>query len=196
VALAEERESIIGVLEFTGKLLELLMSRLDLEDRELFQDAWYSETKPQLDEAIRMLRGQPREEDTRIRAYELYEAPGREHGHDTEDWESAGREISETLRAENGPFHSFLRRVGLAGKSLKLKLRYLAEAASGGWRGKLLSLLNKFLGSLAGGLPGVEPVKEPKEWLEGIFENKPELDPSVSSIYVQSGPDPFHMENL
>jgi hypothetical protein len=85
------------------------MSRLDLEDRELFQDAWYSETKPQLDEAIRTLRGQPREEDTRIRAYELYESPGRGHGHDTEDWERAEREISETFRGENGPFHSFHR---------------------------------------------------------------------------------------
>jgi hypothetical protein len=169
MAFAEERESIAGVLEFTGRLLELLISRLHPEDREPFQDAWYGETKPQLEEAIGMLRGQPRKEDTRSRAYELYESRGREHGHDTEDWERAERELSERLRSENGSFHSVLRRVGLAGKSLTLKLGYLAEAASGGWRGKLLNLLNKFLGSLAGGLPGTEPVKELKEWLEGLM---------------------------
>jgi hypothetical protein len=88
---------------------------------------------------------------------------------DTEDWERAERELSERLRSENGSFHSVLRRVGLAGKSLTLKLGYLAEAASGGWRGKVFNLLNKFLGSLAGGLPGTEPVKELKEWLEGLM---------------------------
>jgi hypothetical protein len=81
MAFAEERESIAGVLEFTGRLFELLISRLHPEDREPFQDAWYGETKPQLGEAIGMLRGQPRKEDTRSRAYELYESRGREHGH-------------------------------------------------------------------------------------------------------------------
>ncbi len=196
MSFAEEREAIIGVLELVGRLLEHLMSRLDIEDRSRFEDAWYSETRPQLDEAIGMLRGQPREEDTRLRAYELYEARGREHGRDIDDWERAERELSEGLRKEMGPFHSLLRRLGLAGRSLKLKLQYLAEAARGGWRGKLLGLLNKFLGSLAGGLPGAEPVKEFKEWLEGLVENEPEPDPSVSSIYFQSGPDPFYMGKL
>jgi hypothetical protein len=196
MSFAEEREAITGVLEFTGRLLEHLMSRLETKDRGRFEDAWYSETRPQLDEAIGMLRGHPREEDTRRRAYELYEARGREEGHDPEDWERAEREISETLRAENGILHSLLRRVGLAGKSLKLKLQYLDEAASGGWRGKLLNLLNKFLGSLAGALHAAEPVKELKEWLEGFVENEPDSDPRISNIYLQSGYDPFRLQML
>jgi hypothetical protein len=113
VSFAQEREAIIGVLEFTGKLLEDLISRLQAEDRRAFEDAWYSETRPQLDQAIGMLRGQPREEDTRRGAYELYEARAREDGHDTEDWQRAEREIGDSLLSENGLLQSLLRRVGL-----------------------------------------------------------------------------------
>jgi len=192
----EEKEAIVGVLEFTGRLLEHLVSRLHQEASKQFEDAWSSETKPQLDEAIRMLRGEPREEDTRARAYQLFQARGYEEGHDTEDWERAESELRESLRAENGPFYSFLRRVGLTGKSLKLKLNYLAEAATSGWLGKLLNLLNKFLGSLAGGVPGAEPVKEFKEWLEGLVEDQSQPDQSVRTVYFQSGTDPFHIGKL
>lgn len=192
----EEREAIASVLEFTGKLLEHLMSGLNPEDRTRFQDAWAYETRPQLDEAIRMLRGQPRDEDTRVRAFGLYEARGREEGHDAEDWERAQRELGEDLRRENGPLHSFLRRVGLVGKSLKMKLTYVADAATKGWRMKLLNLLNKFLGSLAAGIPGTEAVKEIKEWLEDMVENLSEPDQNVTNIYFRSGNDPFYLKKL
>lgn len=196
MAFAEEREAVIGVLEFTGKLLEHLMSRLDTEDRALFEDAWYSETKPQLEQAISTLRGRPSEEDIRPRAHEIYEARGREGGHDTEDWERAEAEVSQTMRSEDGPLYSFQRRVGLIGKNLKLKLRYLAKAASSGWREKLLNLLNKFLGSLAAGLPGAEQVKEFKEWLEGFSDDAPEPDAGISVVYSQAGYDPFRLGML
>jgi hypothetical protein len=64
-----------------------------------------------------------------------------------------------------------------------MKLHYLAKAAVGGWRKKLLDLLNKFLGSLAGGLPGVEPIRELKEWLEEQIGDDPEPDQGVMSTY-------------
>jgi len=185
---------MIGVLEFTRRVLEHLISTLQPEGREEFEDAWRGETSPQLDEAIGILRGEPPEEDTRARAYELYEARGRAEGHDTEDWERAERELRDRLRIENGPFHRLLRRVGLAGKSLKLKLRYLAEAATSGWPGKLLKLLNKFLGSLASAVNASEAVKEFKEWIEDLVIDQ--YDPNLANIYSQFGADPFHIEKL
>jgi hypothetical protein len=196
MAFKDEREAIIGVLEFTGKLLERLISRLNIEDRARFADAWFNETKPQLVEAVNTLRGLPREEDIRRRAYEMYEMRGRDEGGDEEDWARAEVELSDDLKSEDGPLRSSLRRVGLVGKSLKLKLHYLAKHASGGWRWSVLNLLNKFLGSLAGGLPGVEPVKEFKEWLEGLLEGQPEPDESVRAVYNEGGYDPFRQEAL
>jgi hypothetical protein len=190
----DERQAIIGVLEFTGRALEHLISTLQPESRKEFEDVWYGETRLRLDEAIGILRGEPPEEDTRARAYQFYEARGHAEGHDIEDWERAERELSNILRAENGPFHRLLRRVGLAGKSLKLKLRYLAEAATSGWPGKLLKLLNKFLGSLASAVHASEAVKEFKEWLEDLVIDR--YDPILANLYSQSGADPFHMEKL
>jgi hypothetical protein len=64
-----------------------------------------------------------------------------------------------------------------------MKLHYLAKAASSGWRKKLLDLLNKFLGSLAAGLPGVEPIKELKEWLEEQIGDDSDPDPAIVSTY-------------
>ena len=61
---------------------------------------------------------------------------------------------------------------------------------------KLLQLLNKFLGSLAGAVPGAEAVKEFKEWLEGFLDNYPEPDPTISNAYSQAGYDPFWVERL
>ena len=190
----EEREAIIGALQFTGRALEHLISTLPPESRIEFEDVWHSETRAQLNEAIHMLRGEPTEEDTRVRAYELYESRGREQGHDAEDWERAERELSERLRTENGPFHRLLRRVGLAGKSLKMKLQRLAEAATSGWPGKLLKLLNKFLGSLAAAVHAAEGVKELKEWLEDLVLEQ--YDPNLVAIYSQSGGDPFQLQKL
>jgi hypothetical protein len=39
-------------------------------------------------------QGEPVEEQIRQRAYELYEARGREDGHDLEDWQQAESEIT------------------------------------------------------------------------------------------------------
>lgn len=88
-----------------------------------------------------------------------------------------------SVTSEGNPIWSAIQRVGLTGNNLKMKLHYLAKAASGGWRKKLLDLLNKFLGSLAGGLPGVEPIKELKEWLEEQIRDDPEPDMGVMSTY-------------
>src|SRR6267143_2530862 len=103
---AEEREAIIGVLEFTGEVLEYLMTRLGPEDRLVFEDALYSETKPQLELAIRTLRGQPVEEDIRRRAQEIYETRGREAGLEVWDWERAEAEFREALAKAAGSTHS------------------------------------------------------------------------------------------
>lgn len=190
----EERQAIVGVLEFTGRVLEHLISTLPPESRAEFEDTWRSETRAQLDEAIQVLRGEPSEEDTRVRSHELYEARGRDEGHDAEDWERAERELKEGLRTENGPFHRLLRRVGLAGRSLKLKLRRVAEAATKGMPGQLLKLLNKFLGSLAAAVGVAEGVRELKEWLEDFVMDQ--YDPNLPAIYSQSGDDPFQLKKL
>lgn len=196
MAFTEERQAIIGVLEYAKNVLEELMHRLEPKDRALFEVAWFSETRPQLEETISMLHGEPRWEDIAVRAYEKYEARGRGHSRDLDDWERAEAEIREELVSEDGPFRRFLRRVGLAGKSLKMKLHYLAEAARGGLRKKLLELLNKFLGSLASGIPGAELVKEFKEWLEGLLDKYPEPDQTISISYSKAGYDPFWAERL
>ena len=65
-----------GVPEYTQKVLEDLIARLQLGDRELFEDARIFDTRPQLAEAIAMLRGEPRIEDIQVRAYEKYMARG------------------------------------------------------------------------------------------------------------------------
>ena len=192
----DEREAVVGVLGFTGRVLELLISRLDQEHHPRFDDAWKSETRQNLDEAMSTLRGKPFEEDIRRRAYEIYERRGRGEGMDTQDWAQAEGKLSEALRSENGPLYALMGRVGLIGKSLKLKLHYLAENASGGWLTHLLDLLNKFLGSLAAVVPGVEQVKEFKEWLEGFSEDQREPDNEISALYYQAGPDPFRLKVL
>jgi hypothetical protein len=88
-----------------------------------------------------------------------------------------------SITSEEHPIWVALRRVGLTGKNLAMKLHFLAKAASGGWRKKLLDLLNKFLGSLAGGIPGVEPIKELKEWLEDQIGDDSGSDPEITSLY-------------
>ena len=77
-----------------------------------------------------------------------------------------------------------------------MKLHYLADAASGGYRRKLLQFLNKFLGSLAGAVPGAEAVKEFKEWLEGFSDSYPEPDSKIKIAYLDAGTDPFWAESL
>jgi|SRR5208282_2831688 len=90
-----------------------------------------------------------------------------------------------TITSEENPIWMAIKRVGLTSKNLAMKLHYLAIAASGGWRTKLFDLLNKFLGSLAGGLPGIEPIKELKEWLESVVENDTGMDPAIATLYSQ-----------
>jgi hypothetical protein len=97
-----------------------------------------------------------------------------------------------SITSEEHPAWAALRRIGLTGKNLAMKLHYLAKAASGGWRKKLLDLLNKFLGSLAGGIPGVEPIKELKEWLEDQIGDDPGSDPEIISLYTSQPHLHFH----
>ena len=130
----EERMAIVGVLEYARKVLEELTARLELGDGGRFQDAWLYETSPQLEEAIGMLRGEPRVEDIQVRAYEKYIARGYEQGRDFEDWERAEAELREELVSEDGLFRRLLRRVGLAGKSLKMKLSWFSVK----WRSDVL----------------------------------------------------------
>jgi hypothetical protein len=73
-----------------------------------------------------------------------------------------------------------------------MKLHYLAKAASGGWRKKLLDLLNKFLGSLAAGIPGIEPIKELKEWLEAQIGDDPEPDMEIITTFNSQTRRQFH----
>ena len=111
---------------------------------------------------------------------------------------SAAPNVVEHARKKpNAPgwLHSFLRRAGLVGKSLKLKLQYLANAAMNGWGKRLLDLLNKLLGSLAAVIHGTEAIKEFKEWLEGLL-NEPDQDPGIQPIYRRAGYDPFCLATL
>jgi hypothetical protein len=145
--LAEDRDAIIEVLQFTEKLFDLLITRLKPPDQQLFQDAW-NETRPVLLEQISLLRPITSDDDS--------------------VWDA-------------------IKRVGLTGKSLTMKLHFLAKAAVGGWPKKLLDLLNKFLGSLAAGLPGTEQVKELKEWLEEQIGDDSTLDKEIIGIYTGGG---------
>jgi hypothetical protein len=145
--LAEDRDAIIEVLQFTEKLFDLLITRLKPPEQQLFQDAW-NETRPVLLEQISLLRPITSDDDS--------------------VWDA-------------------IKRVGLTGKSLTMKLHYLAKAAVGGWPKKLLDLLNKFLGSLAAGLPGTEQVKELKEWLEEQIGDDSTPDQEIIGIYTGGG---------
>jgi hypothetical protein len=192
----EEKMAIIGVLEYASNAMENLINWLKPEHLQRFQDAWLQETKPQVEEAIETLRGNPRLEDIQSRAYERYLARGRERGREAEDWFKAELELREELVSDEGPLRRLLRRAGLAGRSLRLKLSYLADAVRNGLRGKFLGLLNKFLGSLAAAVHGAEALKELKEWLEGLLEQKAEPDTGLSGLYAQAGWDPFWVERL
>jgi hypothetical protein len=152
MALNEDRDAIIEVLEFAEKLFDLLIPRLSGSDLQLFQDAW-NETRPILKRQISVLR---------------------------------------LVAFQGDSVWSGIERVGLTGNNLKMKLHFLAKAASGGWRKKLLDLLNKFLGSLAAGLPGVEPIKELKEWLEDQIEDDPEPDMGIVTAFKDHPRQQFH----
>lgn len=149
--LAEDRDAIIEVLQFTEKLFDLLIARLKPPDQQLFQDAW-NETRPVLLEQISLLR---------------------------------------PITSEDDSVWAAIKRVGLTGKSLTMKLHYLAKAAIGGWPKKLLDLLNKFLGSLAAGLPGTEQVKELKEWLEEQIGDDSTPDQEIIRTYNGGGYEHF-----
>jgi hypothetical protein len=89
--------------------------------------------------------------------------------------------------SEDDRTHAALERAGLTAHSLKLKGHYLGKAARAGKRTLLLDLLNKFLGSLASGMPGAEPVKELKEWLEDAEKERPEPDRGIITIFNRGG---------
>jgi len=95
-------------------------------------------------------------------------------------------DLLRSVTSEQQPTWLGIRRVGLTTNNLVMKLHYLARAASQGWRKKLLALLNRFLDSLASGIPGVEPIKELKEWLESQIEDdpqNPEPDSALKNLY-------------
>ena len=100
-----------------------------------------------------------------------------------------------SITSESNPVWAAIQRIGLTGNNLKMKLHYLAKAASSGWRKKLLDLLNKFLGSLAGGVPGVEPIKELKEWLEEQIGDDSDSDSGIISTY-NSQPRSYFRETV
>lgn len=62
---------------------------------------------------------------------------------------------------------------GLADLSVKWKRDLIREAANHGVVSRFLHLANVFLGSLAGGLPGAEFVKEYKDFIEGCLKIVP-----------------------
>jgi hypothetical protein len=97
-----------------------------------------------------------------------------------------------SITSEGNPIWSAIQRVELTGKNVKMKIHHMVKAASGGWRKKLLDLLNKFLGSLAGGLPGVEPIKELKEWLEEQIGDDSGSDADIINIYNAQPRRHFH----
>jgi hypothetical protein len=145
--LAEDRDAIIEVLQFTDKVFDRLINRLSPPDLQLFQDAW-NETRPVLQEQISLLQA---------------------------------------ISSETNSVWTVIQRLGLTGKSLAMKLHYLAKAAIGGWPKKLLDLLNKFLGSLVAGLPGTEQIKELKEWLEEQIGDDSTPDQELVSLYNDQG---------
>jgi hypothetical protein len=94
----------------------------------------------------------------------------------------------ETIEAEDSPTWTLLAEAGLSGPSLELKRYLLASAFGGGLLRRFLRLLNIFLGSLAGAIPGVHGVKELKELLEEFLPDEPEPDEEIIRIF---GAAPF-----
>jgi hypothetical protein len=62
--------------------------------------------------------------------------------------------------------------VGLTGESLKFKHGVYAQARTHGLLSRIFKVINSFLGSLSGGIPILEPVKEYKENLEAAMEGQ------------------------
>jgi hypothetical protein len=84
-----------------------------------------------------------------------------------------------------------LAEAGLTGKSLTLKRHYLAQAASGGFIKKFLKFLNGLLKSLISAIPGAEPVKELKDYIENFFDDVPEPDSGLTTLFNSGGYVPF-----
>ena len=80
----------------------------------------------------------------------------------------------QAVTGEESPTWQELRGRGLAGEQLKLKRARLAAASSKGITKRILDLINTILGSI----PGADPVKEFKEFVEDGLDD---LNASISS---------------
>ena len=148
----QDKNAIIGILQFTQKLLPHLIEQLDEPDKTRFKTAWDEQVSSQLVDVI-----------TQIQAIQ-----------------TSGSELWTRLVT-----------AGSSGPSLDLKRHRLADSAGKGLRKRFLRILNSWLGSLAHAIPGVHPVKELKELLEDFFEDAPEPDTGLMTLFNAGGYVPF-----
>jgi hypothetical protein len=150
--LTDDTNALIGILQFTEKLLDHLIARLSPDDNARFSEAWDNETRPNIHQAISTLQN---------------------------------------VTDVTDPTWSKLVGAGLTGRSLALKRHYLAQAASDGFIKKFLKFLNGLLKSLISALPGAEPVKELKDYIESFFDDAPEPDSGLITLFNSGGFVPF-----
>src|SRR5579863_2895910 len=97
------------------------------------------------------------------------------------------------VQSEQEPVWEKLAASGLTGRSLNLKRHYLATSASNGFLKKFLKFLNSLLQSLITGIPGAEPIKELKDYIESFFDEVPEPDNGLTTLFNMGGFVPFGM---
>lgn len=92
-------------------------------------------------------------------------------------WDEVERHFEGARRQiESNNFNwEYVAGVGLVGNNLAWKRDILREAKKGGIIGRFLKLANTFLSSLSGAVPGVEFIKEYKEFVEGCLKVIPSL---------------------
>lgn len=148
----EDKDSIIGILQFTERLLERLISRLPADEQLRFSNAWQQQVKPQLANVISQIQD---------------------------------------VQSDSSPIWTRLVGAGLSGPNLDLKRHLLATSAKDGLLKRFLRILNSWLGSLADAIPGAHPIKELKELLEEFFEDTPEPDSEITTLFNAGGFVPF-----
>jgi hypothetical protein len=111
----------------------------------------------------------------------------------TNETRPALQQVINTLQNLNDtdPIWARLMGAGLTGRSLGLKRHYLAQAASDGFMKKFLKFLNGLLKSLISAIPGIEPVKELKDYIESFFDDVPEPDTGLITLFHSGGYVPF-----
>ena len=151
MAFEDDRNALIGILQFTDLLFDHLIERLPPQDKTRFSDVWTNETRPALQQVVNTLQN----------------------------------------LNDNDLIWARLMGAGLTGRTLGLKRHYLAQAASDGFMKKLLKFLNGLLKSLISAIPGVEPVKELKDYIESFFDDVPEPDTGLTTLFNNGGYVPF-----